>query len=110
MANFKAGVIRDGNSTGSGSAIGNIKDGIIRDGHSLGSGKALGNVKDGVIRDGSSRGSGHALMNIKNGIIREGIGQGRQVGKVSNCTIKGMENEPAEEIVAVYHFLIRRIV
>lgn len=30
MANFKDGVIRDGNSLGTGQALGNIKDGIIR--------------------------------------------------------------------------------
>ena len=29
MANFKDGVIRDGNSLGSGQALGNIKDGSI---------------------------------------------------------------------------------
>ena len=27
----------------------NVKDGVIRDGNSLGSGQALGNIKDGII-------------------------------------------------------------
>lgn len=43
----------------------NYKDGVIRDGNSIGTGRAIGNIKDGVIRDGSSRGSGRALGNVK---------------------------------------------
>lgn len=65
MANFKDGVIRDGNSLGSGQALGNIKDGIIRNGSSKGAGSSLGNIKDGIIRDGSSKGAGKAILNVK---------------------------------------------
>lgn len=94
MANFKDGVIRDGSAVGAGRALGNLKGGVIRSGPSPGSGMALGNVKDGVIRNGPSAGSGR--------------GAGMIVGKVSDFTIRGIERERDDEIVAVYHFLIKR--
>ena len=50
----------------------------------------MGNVKDKVVRDGSTKGSGSI------------------VGKVSDYTIKGMERERDDEIVAVYHFLVKK--
>ena|SRR5690348_10719773 len=106
-ANFKDGVIRDGSSVGSGKALGNIKDGIIRDGSSKGSGKALGNATDGVVRDGSSKGSGRVLLEVKGDLVKS---SGRSVGKLSDFSIKGMERELDAEIVAVYHFLVKKIV
>jgi hypothetical protein len=56
----------------------------------VGSGTAIGNVKDGVVRNGSGKGSGSI------------------VGKVSDFTIKGIERERDDEIVAVYHFLVKK--
>jgi len=90
----------------------NYRDGVIRDGSSIGSGRALGNVKDGVIRDGSSRGSGRALFNVKGDYVRNGSsqGSGSQIGKVKDYNIKGMERELDEQIVAAYHFLIKKII
>ena len=89
MTNFRDGVVRNGSSIGSGSAIGNIRDGVVRDGQSRGSGRALGNVRDGVVRDGQSRGSGRALFNIKDGVVRNGQsgGSGSTIGKVKYFTI-----------------------
>jgi hypothetical protein len=112
MANFKDGVVRDGSFIGSGRGLGNIKDGVIRDGSSAGSGRALGNVKDGVIRDGSSRGSGRALFNVKGDFVRNGSssGSGTTIGKISEYNIKGMERELDADIVATYHFLIKKII
>ncbi|MFD2053736.1 hypothetical protein ACFSQT_11775 [Mesorhizobium calcicola] len=91
--------------------MGNLRNGVIRKGGSLpGSGVAVGNVKDGVIRNGSSVGSGTAIGNIKDGIVRNGSskGSGSTVGKVSDFTIKGIERERDDEIVAVYNFLIKK--
>lgn len=111
-ANFRGGVIRDGTSVGSGNALGNIKDGVIRDGSSVGSGKALGNVKDGIIRDGSSKGGGRALLNVKGDTVRNGssLASGSPIGKVKDFSIKGMERELDADIVATYHFLVKKIV
>ena len=94
MANFKDGVIRDGSSAGTGAPLGNIKGGVIRQGSSsgLGTGRPVGNVKDGVVRAGSS----------------SGLGTGSTKGKVSQYSIKGMERESDAEIVAAYHFLVKR--
>jgi hypothetical protein len=90
----------------------NFKDGIIREGSAHGVGKSLGNIKDGIIREGSAHGVGKSLLNVKNGVVREGssLGIGRTIGKVSDFTIKGMERELDAEIVAAYHFLIKKIV
>jgi len=111
-ANFREGVVRDGMSVGSGNALGNIKDGVIRNGSSVGSGSALGNVKNGVIRDGSSKGSGRAIINVKGDTVRNGssLGSGNPIGKVKDFSIKGMERELDADIVAAYHFLVKRIV
>jgi hypothetical protein len=112
MANFKDGVVRDGSSIGTGKAMGNIKDGIIRDGSSKGSGRALGNVKDGIIRDGSSKGSGKVQFNVKGDIVKNGssLGAGRTIGKAIDFWIKGMERELEAEMVAAYHFLVKKII
>lgn len=72
----------------------------------------MSNFKDGVIRDGSSKGAGRAILNVKNGLVRDGssLGGGRNIGKVSDFTIKGMERELDSEIVAAYHFLVKKII
>ncbi|MGG7056413.1 hypothetical protein [Nitrosomonas sp. ANs5] len=88
----------------------NFKDGVIKDGSSKGTGKALGNVKDGVIKDGLSKGTGKALFNVKGDIVKNGssLGIGSTIGKVCDFTIKGMERELDAEIVAAYHFLVKK--
>jgi len=72
----------------------------------------MANFKDGIIRDGSSVGSGSALGNVKDGIIRTGncspAGCGSEKGKVKDYTIKGMEREDDAEMVAAYHFLVKK--
>lgn len=88
--NYKDGIIRNGSGVGLCSAIGNVKDGIIRAGTGLGLGTTIGNVKDGIVRNGS------------------GLGLGSIKGKVSNFSIKGMEREKDDEIVAAYHFLVKK--
>lgn len=72
----------------------------------------MGNVKDGIIRDGSSKGAGKAILNVKGDTVRDGssLGTGKTIGKISDFTIKGMERELDPEIVATYHFLIKKIV
>lgn len=113
--NFSNGIIKKGSmSPGSGIPVGNIKNGIIRSGGS--SSPAIGNVKDGIIRSGggsSSPGTGTPIGNVKDGIIRAGnsasMGCGIQLGKVRDYMIKGMEREPEAEIVACYHFFIKKI-
>lgn len=78
----------------------------------MGAGRALGNVKNGIIRNGSSKGAGKALMNVKSGVVKDGssLGAGRTIGKIGEYTIKGMERELDAEIVATYHFLVKKIV
>ena len=107
MGVYKDGVIRDE----SGETLGNINRGVIRDGSSMGSGNVLGNVHKGVIRDGSSI-SGNVLFNVKGGAVRDGtsLGSGIAIGKLADFTIKGMVGEPAADIVATYHFLVKKIV
>ena len=72
-ANFKDGIIRDGNRMGSGTILGNIKDHIVRKGTSSvkGLGDIQGNIKDGIIRQGTSSSVGHGtiILNIKDGIV-----------------------------------------
>ena len=72
----------------------------------------MSNFKDGVIRDGSSAGAGSALGNVKDGVVRAGSGtsqgSGSTKGKVKDYTIKGMEREDDAEIVAAYHFLVKK--
>ena len=70
----------------------NFRDGVVRNGSSVGSGSAIGNIKDGVVRNGQSRGTGSTI------------------GKVKDYTIKGMERESDDDIVATYHFLVKNIV
>lgn len=72
----------------------------------------MANYKDGIIRNGSSIGSGNSLCNIKDDIIRDGsyVSIGRTIGKIKDYPIKGMEQELDAEIVATYHFLIKKIV
>ncbi len=108
MINYENGVIRDE----SGTVLGNIMHGVIRDGSPKGSGNPLGNVKKGVIRDGTSTGNGNALFNVKGGAVRNGssLGGGIAIGKIADFTIRGMERESSDEIVAAYHFLINKIV
>jgi len=52
------------------------------------------------------------MANFKDGVIRNGssISAGNPIGKVSNFTIKGMERELDAEIVAAYHFLVKKII
>jgi hypothetical protein len=111
MANFKDGIIREGSSIGSGSALGNIKDHIVRSGGYLGGGSAVGNIKDGIIREGGYAGGGKAIFNVKDGIVRDGgyLGGGKQIGKVSDYKIIGMERELDADIVAAYHFFVKKI-
>ena len=50
--------------------------------------------------------------NFKDGRIYEGSrnpGSGHLIGKVSDFTINGIQREKDETIVAVYHFLIKKI-
>jgi len=52
------------------------------------------------------------MANFEDGVIREGSakGFGSTIGKISDLTIEGMERELDAEIVAAYHFLIKKIV
>lgn len=114
--NFKDGIIRDGRSIGFGSVLGNIQGGIIRKGSSssLGSGDVVGNVKDGVIRESrsSSLGSGNAIGSVYREYVYKGTsssaGSGTRIGQVKDYTIPGMEREKDEEMVAAYHFLVKK--
>ena len=65
-----------------------------------------------MVRNGQSKGSGSALFNVKDGVVKNGqsLGSGSTIGKVSDFTIKGMERELDSEIVATYHFLVKKIV
>ena len=114
--NFKDGCLREGSSTlGCGKVLGNVKADCIREGSSTpGCGKTLGNTKMGVIYEGSSTpGCGKALGNVKNGFVYAGSstpGCGRKIGKVSDFTVvKCIEREKDETIVAMHHFLIKKI-
>lgn len=94
----------------------NYKDGVIRDGSSIGRGTVLGNVKDGVIRAGGNSyiGSGKVILNIKDGVVRASsnsyIGSGDKKGAVNDFKINGMERELDSEMIAAYHFLVKKIV
>ena len=49
---------------------------------------------------------------VKDGKVYKGIGSpgsGTKIGTVSDFTIKGIEREKDETIIAVYHFLIKKI-
>ncbi len=116
-ANFKDGIIRDGDRVGSGDRLGNIKKDIIRIGNSsyAGNGDRIGNIKDDIIREGNSSyaGNGDRILNIKDGIVREGnssyTGNGNKIGKVEDFAIVGMERELDADMVACYHFLVKKI-
>ena len=92
----------------------NFKDGIIREGRSIGYGSILGNIKGGIIRKGSSStpGYGNAIGNVKNDYVYKGsstsVGYGTKVGQVKDFTIPGMEREKDEDMVACYHFLVKK--
>ncbi len=92
----------------------NFKDGRIYAGNrNPGIGKNIGNVKDGRIYEGYGYpGTGKNIGNVKDGKIYEGYGYpgtGRKIGDVDDFTINGIEREKDETIVAVYHFLIKKI-
>ena len=91
----------------------NFKDGKVYEGKCRGYGRQIGNVKDGKIYDGiGSLGSGHQVGNVKDGKVYDGKsspGTGHLIGKVSDFTINGIQYERDETIVAVYHFLIKKI-
>ena len=117
MANYKNGIIRDGASIGIGKILGNLKDSIVREGtySTSGHGKIVGNIKNDIIREGtySTAGHGKIILNEKNGDVRKGTystaGHGTKIGKTKDYYIKGMERELDSEIVAVYHFLIKKL-
>ena len=52
------------------------------------------------------------MFNAKGGVVRNGssIGSGSTIGKLKDFPIKGMERELDAEIVAAYHFLVKKIV
>lgn len=105
---YKDGIIHENSEYGN--AIGNIDNGVIRDGWCIGNGNALGNVDNGVIRDGWCIGNGNAIGNVDGNTIRDGWcqGNGSEIGNVRDYIIHGMEDRPAE-MVACWHFLIRKI-
>jgi len=51
-------------------------------------------------------------MNVKSDAVRNGasLGGGTVIGKPAAFTIKGMERELDAEIVAAYHFLVKKII
>ena len=108
---FKNGIIKDGSQI-----LGNIRNGIIRKGPSstAGSGQVVGNTKNGIIREGpsSTAGSGHVIGNVKDQTVKAGpssvAGSGQTKGKVKDYSIPGMEREKDEDIVACYHFLVKK--
>lgn len=97
-------------------AVGNVRDHILREGSytSPGSGTPVGNVKNGIIYEGryTSPGSGTPIGNVKNGYVFSGRytspGSGNRVGKVEEFVIPGTEREYDEEIVAIFHFFIKK--
>ena len=92
----------------------NFKDGKVYEGSRYpGSGTNIGNVCDGRIYEGfGSPGCGKNIGNVRDGYVYEGFGSpgcGRKIGKVEDFTINGIQREKDETIVAVYHFLIKKI-
>lgn len=104
MVSYGNGLIQDD----SGKVLGNVMSGTIRDGDKMGTGNTLGNVKHGLVCDDS----GNVLFNVKKGVIRDGtaLGGGLNLGKVGDLDISGTLGQPADEIVASYHFLVKKIV
>lgn len=118
IPNFKNGVIRESSSRsiGAGTCIGNLQRDAIREGgNSAGTGRVVGNTKDGVIYESSisSPGSGAVIGNVKDGWVykssKRGPGTGKKIGRVEDFTIFGMEREKDENIVAAWHFLVKKI-
>ena len=64
--------------------------------------------KDGVIHEDSEY--GNAIGNVDGNTIRDGWcqGNGSEIGNARDYIIHGMEDRPAE-MVACWHFLIRKI-
>lgn len=118
-SNYKNGIIRESNAKalGYGDVLGNLKDDIIRSGSVAvkGSGHVVGNTKNGVIFENTvaAVGSGRPIGSVKNGYVFKGstnaAGSGVRVGKVSDFTIDGMEREKDENIIAAWHFLVKKI-
>ena len=71
----------------------------------------MANFKNGIIYDGSSPGSGRKLGNVKNGYIYNGSspGSGTKKGRTKDCQIKGGDYMGDVQAVAVYHFLIKKV-
>lgn len=113
--NFKDGRVYEGSrSLGIGTVIGSVLSNTIYEGSgSPGCGKAVGNVCEGRIYEGSGHpGCGRTIGNVRDGYVYEGSGSpgcGRKIGKVEDFTINGIKREKDETIVAVYHFLIKKI-
>lgn len=108
MGNFDNGIIRSGTTIGDGEILGNIFQGVIKDGDGRGVGNTVGNVKQGVVKDAD----GNALFNVKRGMVRNGhtAGSGIAIGKIGEFSVSGMQTEPADEMVAAYHFFVNKIV
>lgn len=104
MASYDNGLVQDD----SGKVVGNVWAGLVRDGDAAGTGNTVGQVKHGLISDST----GNVLFNVKKGVIRDGtaLGGGLSLGKVGDLNIAGMLGQPADEVVAGYHFLVKKIV
>ena len=117
--NYKNGIIRESNANalGTGDVLGNLKDDIIRSGSAAakGTGRVVGNTKNGVIFESSSAavGTGRPIGSVKNGYVFKGsanaAGTGSRIGKVEDFVINGMEREKDENIIAAWHFLVKKI-
>ena len=91
---FKNGEIRE-----NGSLLGKIRNGELRDKN----GNLLGKTKDNDIRDKTN-----ALVGkVKDGYVFSKFSS--RIGKVKDYTIDGIEREKDVDIVACYHFLIKKI-
>ena len=90
----------------------NFVDGVVRTGSFKGMGEPLCNVVDGVVKTGAWKEMGQGLFNVLDGVAREGTmkGLGTSLGKVNKFAIKGMEKELDAEMVAAYHFFVKKIV
>ncbi|MFT5395772.1 MAG: hypothetical protein ACI85N_000960 [Gammaproteobacteria bacterium] len=104
MASFDNGLVQDD----SGKVVGNVWAGVVRDGEAAGAGNPIGKVKHGLISDTD----GNVLFNVKKGVIRDGValGGGLSLGKVGDLDISGALGQPQDEVVAGYHFLVKKVV
>lgn len=93
---YANGVIKDGR----GVKLGELKQGVVRDA----AGRKQGDFWNGYVRDSNGRN----LLALHSGTVTTTTG--KRLGKVSQFTIKGMERESDGNIVAVYHFLIKKLV